>query len=359
MKIDNLDNVIKKILSETADKGLVNQIIKKLKDASSQYSWTLGAGTDEEAFVSAIQEIPNFETAKEINNQYNLRDAVDDEFNFNKEDDFDYWEQIFQHMESIGVKVINPDDQKTFDFDFSKNRLGGGVETTPGGSEEKQQDQLISTNKCIAAPTLSSICSGKAFLKNCMKGDKSSTEDAVYKVQQFLISKGFKKVSKSGNPDWVYGPLTASMVKQYQKSVNIKADGIAGPQTVSTMGICTTSSQQSTIAGPDVVTTTTNNTLTGSVNTTLGASLSPDINDIQEVICDVKDKKVIRAYNSIKEGMGSNDPSYLRRECKIVIDYQSENEQHCDNLEEVICFCGTKASSGDDGYNYLGDQKNI
>ena len=67
MKNIYLKKIVIKVLLEAVDSSLVNKIIKKLDNATSQYSWTLGGGTDEDAYVSAIKEIPNFETAKAIN----------------------------------------------------------------------------------------------------------------------------------------------------------------------------------------------------------------------------------------------------------------------------------------------------
>jgi hypothetical protein len=359
MKNTDLKKIVRKVLLEAVDTSLVNRIIKKLDSSSSQYSWTLGGGTDEDAYVSAIQEIPNFETAKAINDKFNLRDSIDDEFNFDKDDDWEYVSQIFDHMESIGVKVINPTNQDSFDFDFSKNRstIGGGDSTDQGGGQktpDKEQEVVISKGKCKDAPSLTSICSGSAYLKSCMKGIKGSKDDAISKVQEFLISKGFKKVSKTGEVDAIYGPLTKEMVKQYQTSVNIKADGIAGPQTVSTMGICkvTNNQQGGTLPGPSLP----GPSLPGPDG---GIPTKPvdDPLDVKETICRPADKQVITAYNSIVDNIKSEEPNFLRRECRLVINYQMEQKEHCDNLEEVICFCGTKASSGDDGYSYMGERK--
>jgi len=361
MKDIEIKKILKKIISESIDQSLVNSIIKKINKATSQYGWTLGAGTDEDSYLSAIQEIPDFDTANAINQKFNLRNSIDDEFNFDKDDDWEYVTKIFQHMESIGVKVVNPNDQDTFNFDFSKNRL----QTTPvktddntqgGGTPEKEQDVVVQTGKCKPAPSLSSICSGKAYLKNCMKGVKGSKDDAVYKVQDFLIKKGFTKISKTGEIDSIYGPLTKEMVIQYQKSVNIKPDGIAGPQTISTMGICTSapviddSSDGNTIIYPPYIPDD------NSQNIPVIDGGNEEVT-VEQNNCIPKDKKVIRAYNKIKEGMESEDPSFLRRECRILIDYQFDQKAHCDNLEELICFCGTKASSGDDGYIFMGDRK--
>ena len=361
MKNIDLRKIVRKVLLEAVDSSLVNKIIKKLDNATSQYSWTLGGGTDEDAYVSAIKEIPNFETAKAINDKFNLRESIDDEFNFDKDDDWDYVSQIFDHMESIGVKVINPTNQDSFDFDFSKNRLSkgddsgnqsGGGQTTP----DKEQEVVISKGKCKPAPTLTQICSGTAYLKSCMKSEKGSKDDAVSKVQEFLISKGFKNISKTGQVDAIYGPLTKEMVKQYQKSVNIKSDGIAGPQTVSTMGICKTVNnlpQDGTLPGPTLPgpTLPDGNVITGP------SKPNDDPFDVKENVCTPTDKKVINAYNSIVDNIKSDEPNFLRRECRLVINYQMEQKEHCDNLEQVVCFCGTKASSGDDGYSFMGERK--
>lgn len=364
MKDIQIKKILRKFLLESVDQSLVDSIITKLKNATSQYGWTLGGGTDEDAYLSAIQEIPDFETAKAINEKFNLRNSIDDEFNFSKDDDWGYVDSIFNHLEDLGVYVSNSGNQKLFDLDFSKNRLSTTPDKTDdntqggGGTPEKEQEVVVQTGKCKSAPSLESICSGKAYLKNCMKGVKGSKDDVVYKVQDFLIKKGFTKVSKTGEIDSIYGPLTKQMVIEYQKSVNIKPDGITGPQTISTMGLCTSA----TIVNTPVSGNTNYPPYIPPIHDDGGGH--PPINNgnnhqvtVEGNNCIPEDKKVIRAYNKIKEGMESEDPSFLRRECRILIDYQFDQKAHCDNLEELICFCGTKASSGDDGYIFMGDRK--
>ena len=349
-----IKEIVKRILKESVDQSKVTDIVNKLNKSTSDnwFGFGIGMGTDEEAAVAAISEIPDLETAKAVNDKYNLRDFVDDEFNFDDDTDWDDVEKIFNHLDSLGVNVINATDQSTFDFDFSGSGSGsgGGNQTISPiiNNPEKEQETIVKKGGCKQAPSLESICSGNSYLKNCMKGD------SVNPVQEFLISKGFVNVSKTGKVDGIYGPMTKAMVMKYQVTVGLKADGILGPQTISTMGICKKSNL------------TTDPPLSSSTITNVGGTVvplkpsvitNPDGNDVVETLCDIDDKQVIRAYNSIKENMRSDDPSFLRRECRIVINYQISSDTHCDNLQDVICFCGTKASSGEDGYAYMGDKK--
>lgn len=350
MNDSKIKEIVKRILKESVDQSKVTEIVKKLKDSTSQYGWTLGGGTDEDEALAAIKEIPNLETAKAVNDQYNLREFIDDEFNFEKKGDWGYVKQMFSHLTSIGVNVINPNDQKTFDFNFGSGGNTGQDSQliTPIVNPEKEQETIIKKGNCKQAPSLDSLCSGSSYLKNCMKGD------SVNPVQEFLISKGFKNVSKTGKVDGIYGPLTKAMVIKYQSSIGLKPDGIAGPQTISTMGICNKPNANTPLSSSTV----TNVGGVGSTPTqTSVITTNPDTEDVVESLCKIDDKQVIRAYNSIRENMSSDDPSFLRRECRIVINYQMDTEMHCDNLQDVICFCGTKASSGEDGYAFMGDKK--
>ena len=60
----------------------------------------------------------------------------------------------------------------------------------------------------------------------------------ITKIQELLISAGYKDISKSGNPDDLFGKRTKSSVEKFQ-SVNkndkdqpLKKDGIVGPETI-------------------------------------------------------------------------------------------------------------------------------
>jgi murein L,D-transpeptidase YcbB/YkuD len=60
----------------------------------------------------------------------------------------------------------------------------------------------------------------------------------ITKIQELLISAGYKDVSKSGNPDDLFGKRTKSSVEKFQtenkndKDQQLKKDGIVGPETI-------------------------------------------------------------------------------------------------------------------------------
>ncbi len=62
-----------------------------------------------------------------------------------------------------------------------------------------------------------------------------SRGDEVYKIQQRLLSWGYY----SGAVDGVYGWRTAEAVKRFQAKHGLTADGVAGPATLSKLGLPT------------------------------------------------------------------------------------------------------------------------
>jgi murein L,D-transpeptidase YcbB/YkuD len=62
--------------------------------------------------------------------------------------------------------------------------------------------------------------------------------DIVGEIQQLLIDKGYKNISKSGKPDKLFGRLTKAQVEKFQtenkndKGESLKKDGIVGPETI-------------------------------------------------------------------------------------------------------------------------------
>lgn len=345
----NIKKLVRKVLMESTSNETLSDIYNKILGATSQYSWTMGGGTNEDEFLKQIQRIPDLESASKINKLLSkkkgmsLKDIIVDEFNFGDGwgSDRETLNSMFSHLSGIGVQVVNGNskDGNGFDLIFAAVKENPVNNNPVNNNPEKEQEVIVKKGGCTPAPSLESVCSGKSYFKNCMKGD------SVIPIQNFLISKGFKNVSKTGSADGTYGPLTKSMVMKYQSSIGLKADGILGPQTISTMGIC---SKQSEIVPSPVKPGVDVNPL---------PITNPDKDDVTETLCEITDKSVIRAYNSIKENMRADDTSFLRRECRIIINYQMENETHCDNLQEVICFCGTKASSGEDGYSFIGEKK--
>lgn len=65
-----------------------------------------------------------------------------------------------------------------------------------------------------------------------------SRGDTVKRLQQELKNQGFL----SDKPDGIYGARTKAAVKKMQKAYGLTVDGIAGPKTLSALGISTGSS---------------------------------------------------------------------------------------------------------------------
>lgn len=70
---------------------------------------------------------------------------------------------------------------------------------------------------------------------------QGSRGEEVKKIQQKLQSLGFYK----GKIDSIFGVKTKDAVHKYQASKGLKVDGIAGPQTLKSLGIATTTSNPS------------------------------------------------------------------------------------------------------------------
>ena len=103
---------------------------------------------------------------------------------------------------------------------------------------EKKVDPKKDGNKKqgLSSTNLTSddILNGKGSVKIGMKGN------VVGEIQNLLISKGFKEVSKTGNADNTFGPLTDKMVREFQTKNGLTVDGIVGPNTWSKLKESTT-----------------------------------------------------------------------------------------------------------------------
>ena len=75
-------------------------------------------------------------------------------------------------------------------------------------------------------------------LKNGRTVSMGMKGDVVGKIQELLIGKGYKDVSKSGKPDGMFGRMTKTQVEKFQtenkndKGESLKKDGIVGPETI-------------------------------------------------------------------------------------------------------------------------------
>ena len=65
--------------------------------------------------------------------------------------------------------------------------------------------------------------------------------DVVREIQKLLIAKGYKDVSKSQEPDNMFGGMTKAQVEKFQsenkddKGEQLVKDGIVGPKTINAL----------------------------------------------------------------------------------------------------------------------------
>jgi hypothetical protein len=75
-------------------------------------------------------------------------------------------------------------------------------------------------------------------LKNGRTVSMGMKGDVVGKIQELLIDKGYQNISKTGEPDNLFGRLTKAQVEKFQtenkndKGESLKKDGIVGPETI-------------------------------------------------------------------------------------------------------------------------------
>lgn len=107
-------------------------------------------------------------------------------------------------------------------------RLGGGITPvptpTPGITPAPTPTPAPESGSVNTDLTGDDLKAGKV-VKQGMKGD------IVGKIQELLIAKGFKNVSKSGNVDKIFGSRTKAMVKDFQRANGLNDDGSVGKDT--------------------------------------------------------------------------------------------------------------------------------
>ncbi len=74
-----------------------------------------------------------------------------------------------------------------------------------------------------------------------------SSGEAVEALQQKLAGKGFDP----GAADGIFGPRTEAALRQYQESIGLDVDGIAGPKTLFTLGISAADADEGVEAAAD------------------------------------------------------------------------------------------------------------
>ena len=108
--------------------------------------------------------------------------------------------------------VIDTSDGDHYD---SKTAKWSGVSSGRNGGGKTLVDTTL---------TGDDLKSGKS-VKYGMKGD------IVGKIQQFLIDKGYKNVSKSGKVDNIFGKRTKASVEEFQTNNGLTVDGAVGKDT--------------------------------------------------------------------------------------------------------------------------------
>lgn len=88
-------------------------------------------------------------------------------------------------------------------------------------------DEIIDALK--ATPVISTVSSGGSSSSLMLK--VGSRGDAVKSLQEFLTEKKIPTASKV-KADGVFGPITRQALIEYQASVKLVADGVAGPKTL-------------------------------------------------------------------------------------------------------------------------------
>ena len=115
---------------------------------------------------------------------------------------------------------IKMEDGDVYDYPAGKWTEAAAKQNAGGGSSSSSKPTLTDTSL-----TLDDLKAGKEVSKG-MRGK------VVGEIQKLLIAAGFKNISKSGNPDDIFGSRTKASVEQFQEKNSLKKDGIVGDETI-------------------------------------------------------------------------------------------------------------------------------
>jgi hypothetical protein len=119
--------------------------------------------------------------------------------------------------------IIKSDNGNTYSYKNNQWTPTTDNQTTP---TTDNQTTPTPTGGGITPTTLTADDLVKGgIVKLGMKGD------IVGKIQELLISKGHKDISRDGKVDKIFGRRTKKMVKDFQSSNGLKDDGVVGPLT--------------------------------------------------------------------------------------------------------------------------------
>jgi peptidoglycan hydrolase-like protein with peptidoglycan-binding domain len=135
---------------------------------------------------------------------------------------------------------IKTDDGESYD-----STTGKWTKPSGGSSDSGSRPTLTDTSL-----TIDDVKAGKEVSKG-MRGP------VVGEIQKLLIAAGYKNISKSGNPDNIFGSRTKSSVEGFQKANKdaegnqLTADGIVGDKTINALLKATPASSSSSSEDPN------------------------------------------------------------------------------------------------------------
>lgn len=138
-------------------------------------------------------------------------------YKYKKDGDIDKgtWECV--GTDSYKIKM---EDGDVYDYPPGKWTEAAANQNAGGSSSSSSKPTLTDTSL-----TLDDLKAGGEVSKG-MRGK------VVGEIQKLLIAAGFKNISKSGNPDDIFGSRTKASVEQFQEKNSLKKDGIVGDETI-------------------------------------------------------------------------------------------------------------------------------
>jgi murein L,D-transpeptidase YcbB/YkuD len=134
---------------------------------------------------------------------------------------------------STGQQFAYQEKEGEVSASFFENNKIGDYSADPATTETDPNNDAKPTWKETTL-TIEDLKSGKTVSMG-MRGP------IVKQIQELLIGKGYKEVSKSGEPDSMFGGMTKAQVEKFQtenkndKGEQLKKDGIVGQETINAL----------------------------------------------------------------------------------------------------------------------------
>jgi len=132
----------------------------------------------------------------------------------------------FAGMALIVVTLVGCSTTKTIGSPgVSTTTVDGAATTATPATEPPTESTIVQPSSSVASSTTTTL----APLPPLQVG---STGPAVQALQEALLARGY-----TIDTDGIFGPATRSVVASYQGSINLAADGVAGPVTLAALGL--------------------------------------------------------------------------------------------------------------------------